>query len=181
MKLPSYPSFLAALTGGLIFGFTLAAMGQDSASGPVSTGTIMEVSPEQGTVTLRSDQNQKSLFYYRMGQTQILTAAGTPMTLDDVRPGMLATVHYTILGNRWYVGRLSVAEGPVTPLPANLQVPPMLTVPENRALRSKAATDRDITTQPGTKAGIDNDITTQRGSKAETDNDITTQPGSTRR
>jgi hypothetical protein len=48
-------------------------------------------------------------------------------------------------------------------------------VPE---LRSRAANDGDITTQPGSRALIDNDITTQPGSKAAIDNDITTQPGS---
>jgi hypothetical protein len=85
---------------------------------------------------------------------------------------MQVTVQYAERGERWYISKVLVPE----------PNPPVVGAPiyTERGETSRAATDGDITTQPGKKATIDNDITTQPASKATIDNDITTQPGSTK-
>jgi len=138
---------------------------------PVSTGTVLGLAPAAGTLTIRSDQTSSALTFYGMERANIFTSDGGVAVIDNVQPGMRVTVQYAVRGNRWYISKVILPED---------RPPVVLNVPAAvfPALRSRAANDGDITTQPGSRALIDNDITTQPGSKAAIDNDITTQPGS---
>ena len=148
-----------------------AAVPETQAQEPVSTGIIQGMVPKAGTLILRSDQTTRPITFYGMDRANIFTADGKAATVADLQPGMKATIQYAVRENRWYISKIILAEqrgNAVVGAPINA----------DPALRTKAATDGDITTQPGAKAAVDNDITTQPANRAATDGDITTQPAS---
>jgi hypothetical protein len=165
------------------------------AQDPVHTGTVISVSPDQGTLTLRRTETGTPVVYYGMKVANIMMNDGKVATIGNVTPGMMATVFYKLQGNQMFVSKMLIQEGDgsttgnasgtAATAPASVPaasgaaapVPAAGLTPGTAAgLTSKAARDGDITTQPGSKAATDRDITTQPGSKAATDNDITTQP-----
>ena len=165
MKTRSFTSLLAAAA--LWLGSAVVSQAQE----PVSTGIVQGLVPKAGTLTLRSDQTSRPITFYGMDRANIYAADGRPAVVADLQPGMQVTVQYAVRGNRWYISKVLLSEqrpAPIASAPVNAEP----------ALRSRAATDRDITTQPGSRAAIDYDITTQPGNNAAYDNDITTQPAS---
>jgi hypothetical protein len=142
------------------------------AQGPVTTGTVVSVTKEAGTIIVNSTQTGKPITMYGLEKAAVMNPTGTALTLADVKPGALVSVHYQPRGDRWFVSRIVVPEK----APAVPNATPSLTVPEVAAAKSKAANDGDITTQPGTKARIDGDRTTQPGKKDPADPDITKRP-----
>ncbi len=143
------------------------------AQDPVSTGIVQGVATKTGALTIRSNETSRPITFYGMEKASIARESGTPAALADVQPGMQVTVRYAVRGDRWYINKVL--------LPDATSAPALATIPagSDPALRSPAARDGDITTQPGSKAMIDRDITTQPGSKAAIDRDITTQPTGT--
>ena len=157
MKTSSFSSLLAAAVVGL--GTITVSQAQE----PVSTGTIQGFVPRAGTLTLRSDQTSRPITFYGVDRANIFTEDGQPAVIGDLQTGMKATVQYAVRGKRWYIskiilpGQRAVADqGQAAATGAPLYLDP--------ALRTPAAMDDDITTQPGSKARIDNDITTRPGS-----------------
>ena len=140
------------------------------AQGPVTTGTVVSVAKEGGTIIVNSTQTGKPITLYGLEKASVMNSTGTALTIADVKPGALVSVHYQPRGDRWFVSRIVVPETPAATVPA---ATPTLTTSEAAALRSKAANDGDITTEPGTKARIDGDRTTQPGKKDPADPDIT--------
>lgn len=136
-------------------------------SGPISTGTVVALDPQNATMIVQSNETRGPITFYGMNKARVETGSGRVVTFADVQPKMPVTVHYTPVEGRWFVGRVLIpdaqAVAPVAPL----------TSAEEKALRSKAANDGDITTEPGVKARIDDDITTQPGKKDPLDPDIT--------
>lgn len=172
-----------------------------TAQQPVTTGTVVGVSKEEGTITIRrTEQPAAPITFHGMDKTNLQMADGQVATIDGVTPGMMATVYYSQVGNKMMVSKVQVqaaragtaagvttttssptkGSSTVTTAPANPPVSSAVPITPGTAaaVRSKAANDGDITTQPGSKAAVDGDITTQPGSKAAVDGDITTQPGS---
>lgn len=138
---------------------------------PVSTGTVASVAKDAGTMILNSTQTGKPITFYGLEKSKVMTSTGTALTLGDVKPGMLVSVHYQPQGDRWMVGRIVVPEDARRPaVPAST---PVLTTGESAALKTKAANDGDITTNPSNKARIDGDRTTQPSRKDPADPDIT--------
>jgi len=142
-----------------------------AAQSPVSTGTVASVAKEGGTMILNSTQTGKPITFYGLDKSKIMNSTGAALTLADVKPGMLVSVHYQPQGDRWMVGRIVVPADATRPtVPAST---PVLTAGESAALKTKAANDGDITTNPSNKARIDGDRTTQPSRKDPADPDIT--------
>src|SRR5688500_10695430 len=154
--------------------FFLAAIsllaGPLRAQGPVTTGTVVSVAKEGGTMIVNSTQTGKPITLYGLEKASVMNSTGTALTIADVKPGTLVSIHYQPRGDRWFVSRIVVPETPPVTVPA---ATPPLTTSQAAALRSQAAPDGDITTQPGTKARPDGDRTTQPGKKDPADPDIT--------
>ncbi len=137
----------------------------------VSTGLVQGLAPRAGILTLRSDQTSRPITFYGIDRATIFTADGQPALIGDLQPGMQATVQYAMRGKRWYISKIILAaQRPSVVVGAPLYV--------NPALRSPAALDGDITTQPANNAAFDGDITTRPANNAAFDGDITTRPGS---
>ena len=137
------------------------------AQGPMTTGTVKDVTKKPWTVTVLSDQTRRPIVYSGMEKAVVQFGSGKPATLRDVEVGQYVSVVYDVRGRNLIVNKLVIPD-PKPPVPAI-----SLTRSERRALGSKAARDNDITTQPGSKARIDNDITTKPGIKDPGDRDIT--------
>src|SRR5688500_379565 len=146
--------------------FFLAAIsllaGPLRAQGPVTTGTVVSVAKEGGTMIVNSTQTGKPITLYGLQKASVMNPTGTALTSPDVNPGALVSVHYQPRGTRGFVSRIVVPETPPATVPA---ATPTLTTAEAAAVRSKAANDGDITTEPGTKARLDGDRTPQPGKK----------------
>ncbi len=83
----------------------------------VTTGIIDKVAPEHGHFRLRSYQlGGRPLTFYRMTDINFLTVSGVPLTLEDLQPGMQATVIYVISNNMWVI--LKVILPDPEPVPA---------------------------------------------------------------
>ena len=141
-----------------------------AAQGPVSTGTVMSVEKQAGVMVLNSAQTNKPVTFFGLEKSKVMSAAGPEMTLGDLKPGMLVSVHYQPVGDRWMVGRIVIPSDTPSPVPA---ATPFLTTKESAEAKSKVATDNDRTTNPGIKARVDGDRTTQPGRKDPADPDIT--------
>jgi hypothetical protein len=139
--------------------------------GVVSTGRITNVSNQAGVIALRVDQTGAQLVFEGMNNVPIYFADGRAASFADLEVDRHATIYYGSQGGRWVVAKVMLGAPPTPVAPA-----PAATHSEERALKSPAANDGDITTQPGTKARIDNDITTKPGSKDPLEHDITRKP-----
>lgn len=70
----------------------------------VTTGIIDKVDPAHGSFRLRSYQlGGRPLTFYRMTDINFLTVSGVPLTLEDLEPGMQATVVYVVSNNMWVI------------------------------------------------------------------------------
>lgn len=145
------------------------------AQGPVNTGLVQNLSKEQGTLTLRTEQSGGgSIVYHGMGKAEILTAGGKPASLSDVSVGQRVSVFYKKSGDQWLISRVLIPEpAPATATTATAAPATTAVAP---AATSRAATDGDITTQPAKKAATDGDRTTRAPNTAGTDGDRTTRP-----
>ncbi len=86
------------------------------AQGPVSTGTIQDVSREDGILRLRPEQSgSKPIIYYGMDKADIQTVAGKAAKLADIAPGMLVSVFYAKQNDRWVVSKVLIPDAPVVP------------------------------------------------------------------
>ena len=134
----------------------------------MSPGTIASFSKEDGTMKLLPESRTgRPLLFTNMNKAPVQYASGAMGSTYDLKAGQSAAIYYRKVGERWYVSRIVI---PDPPKPVATR---SLTRAERHALGSKAANDRDITTQPGSKALIDRDITTQPGKKMPWDRDIT--------
>ncbi|HEV7868529.1 MAG TPA: hypothetical protein VGO90_12665 [Chthoniobacteraceae bacterium] len=106
MKLPLFRLLSPALAAGLFLGSISQAWSQQ----PVSTGPIVSVGPDPGTITLRSQQSSAPVTYHGMDKANIMTASGRIATVAEVKPGMPATVYYSKEGNRWIVSKLLIPD-----------------------------------------------------------------------
>jgi hypothetical protein len=158
------------VTGWTLFCGSLFAQ-SEIPQGLVSTGRVVAVSPQAGDVALRVDQTGATLVFQGLGATPLFFNSGQRASFADVQVDRHVTVYYSSVAGRWVVGKVLLADPP-----ALAPLPPVLTRTEEKALEGKAANDRDITTQPGSKARIDNDITTKPGSKDPAEHDITRLP-----
>jgi hypothetical protein len=149
----------------------LLIAGSALAQGIFTSGTITAYSRETGQLTLQRDSRLKPLVFQRMNNVPVMLASGEMIPTTELWAGQKATVHWEKAGNHWIVSKVVVAE--VAPRVRQRPIQVALPRAERWALTSKAATDRDITTQPGAKAIIDRDITTQPGTKQPWDRDIT--------
>jgi hypothetical protein len=138
-------------------------------AGPVSTGSVVSIDRPGGLMVILSTETRGPITFFGMDKARIETRTGRVATFADLQPKMPVTVYYTPVEGRWYVARVLIPEPQAVPAAAGSE----LTSGEQKALRSKAANDGDITTEPGVKARIDDDITTQPGKKDPRDPDIT--------
>ncbi|MDQ3623911.1 MAG: hypothetical protein M3463_15720 [Verrucomicrobiota bacterium] len=137
------------------------------ADGPVSTGSVVSVSKENGTLVIDAAQSSAGrLTFYGMDRARIETVGGKPAAIGDLRPGSQVTVYYAPADKRWVISKVLIPEP--APLPA---------APAVISSKEKSLTDADPTTNPGQKAGIDNDRTTKPPGVAARDGDRTTNPG----
>jgi hypothetical protein len=143
------------------------------AQGPVSTGTIQDVSRDEGILRLRPTQSGAGpISYYGMDKADILTVGGKPAKLADLTPGMQVSVFYAKQGDRWIVSKVLIPEPtpPQTTTTTATTAAPV--VPQ-----TKAATDGDRTTVPARRdANRDGDPTTKGQGSAAIDGDRTTVP-----
>lgn len=130
------------------------------AAGPVTTGTLTAVDRKMGTMTLLSNQTGRPVKYFGMKGAVIRFDTGKAASFGDLAVGQNVMVEYANYKGRLIVANVSIPSPKPPPAP---NYPAPLTPGERRGLYSKAARDRDITTQPGSKARTDNDITTQPG------------------
>jgi hypothetical protein len=162
-------ALFALSVAGLPSAFSQEVTGSERVvAGPVSTGSVVSTSPRDGLMVIQSAQTGGPITFYGMDKARVETKTGRVATFADIRPALPVTVHYTPVDGRWYVGKVIIPEPQTEPAAATT-----LTTGEQKALKSKAANDGDITTKPGVKARIDNDITTKPGTKDPLDPDIT--------
>ena len=146
------------------------------AQAPSTTGTVIVLSREAGWVTIMPDGSQRPAYFRGMQRARYVFGNGQRASFDNLDEGQVVTVQYTRVGSRWYVAQVVLPDRSETRYPG--MPPGGLSFGERQA--GRALTDRDITTQPGSKARIDRDITTQPGSTdPRTNTDITKRPGST--
>ena len=157
--------FPAAIVTALAILSQPPVQGKEIAIAPISTGSVVSVDPDHATMVIETSPDHRALTFYGMNSAQIQTSAGRVVPMAEVTPKTPVTVYYTSIEGRWHVGKVLI--------PETQTVAPALTSAEEKALRSKAANDGDITTEPGVKARIDDDITTQPGKKDPRDPDIT--------
>ncbi len=154
----------------LAFGPGLAAA-QGVRGGPtVSTGYIIESSPEEaGALLIYSMERRRPIIFRALQGARVETASGLPAPWSALVPELSVTVQHAFRNGCWRVEKVMIPDAQALPV----YRPRMLTGAESHALRSKAYNDGDITTNPGVRARIDNDITTQPGTKDPDDPDIT--------
>jgi hypothetical protein len=124
-KLPqpeTRPSRILLLLG-LWLGLFLAGVAPAKAQLPMSTGILDFVSPESGTLRIRSDQRGgRPLLFYRMNAANIMTEGGTLLTLADLEPGMPVSIFYINQGRRgWTVFKVVIHEPAERPEPTARQ------------------------------------------------------------
>ena len=81
-----------------------------SAQELVSTGTIKEVVPKTGIVTLHSDQTTHDISFYGLERANIFTGDGKVLAVRDLQPGQRATLEYAVRGKRWYISKVILSE-----------------------------------------------------------------------
>jgi hypothetical protein len=138
-------------------------------AGPISTGSVVSANRQDGVMVILSTETRGPITFHGMNKARVETRSGRLATFADVQPKMPVTVYYTPVEGRWYVGRVLIPDTQTAVATTSSE----LTSGEQKALRSKAANDGDITTEPGVKARIDDDVTTQPGKKDPRDSDIT--------
>lgn len=165
----SFRSFSLALV--LIVGSAFSVQAQ----APSTTGTVTAFSREDGALTIVPGGSNRPVHFREMKRARYTFGSGKRASFDSLHEGQVVTVHYLRRGDRWYVANVVLPNPKDTIYPA---MPPSgYVTADRRASTSRAATDRDITTQPGTKARLDRDITTQPGSTdPRTNKDITKRP-----
>lgn len=150
----------------------LSGSPQAVAQEPVSTGIVQGVAPTTGVLTIRSAETQRPITFYGMDKATI-TAGDKAAVINDIQPGMQVTVKYAVRGDKWYISKVLLPASTSTSLTPAAAAAPVAVDP---ALRTPAARDGDITTQPGSKAAVDGDITTTPSGRAAVDDDRTTKP-----
>ena len=157
----------------LLFATLLGSAISAAAQAPGTTGTVIVLSREAGWVTIMPGGSQRPVYFRNMQRARYVYADGRRASFHHIDEGQIVTVQYTRRGNQWYVGQVILPNSSSGGRYPGL--PPSLSAVERSGLR--AATDRDITTQPGSKATTDRDITTQPGrTDPRTNTDITKRP-----
>lgn len=157
-----------AMPGAPLAGAQEVLGSQKVIAGPILTGSVVATDPANALMVVQPTETQGPITFHGMDKARIETSTGRLATFAEVQPKMPVTVYYAPIEGRWYVGRVLIPDTQAVAAPSTA-----LTTAEQRALRSKAANDADITTEPGVKARIDNDITTKPGTKDARDPDIT--------
>jgi hypothetical protein len=140
-----------------------------------TTGTVTAFSRETGQLTVVPGGSHRPVHLRDMKRAVYLYGSGRRASFDNLQEGQVITVEYVRRGDRWYVGKVVLPNPTDRPYPA--MPPGGLDVATRRASTSRAASDRDITTQPGSKARFDGDRTTQPGTTdPRTNTDITKRP-----
>jgi hypothetical protein len=129
----------------------------------IFSGTVVGVSPENGTMILANGPSARLTLSGLQG-ARIRSADGSVVPIERLRAGMKVSVAYVARGQQWVVSRILV------PAESQPDVAPVITDPRYRTLF-----DADPTTNPGAKAGVDGDITTKPPNSANRDDDITTR------
>ncbi len=101
----------------------LAGLAPAQAQLPMTSGTLDFVSPESGTLRIRSDQRGgRPVLFYGMNSANIMTEGGTLLTLADLEPGMPVSIFFVNQGRRgWAVLKVVTHEPQVRPEPAARQ------------------------------------------------------------
>lgn len=145
------------------------------AQAPSTTGTVTAFSRETGQLTVLPGSSNRPVHFRDMKRARYVYGSGRRASFDHLEQGQVITVEYIRRGDRWYVGHVMLPNPDQRAYPA--MPPGGFVSSERRAATGRAANDRDITTQPGTKARIDRDITTQPGTTdPRTNTDITKRP-----
>ena len=105
---------------GVWTGLLLAGLASARAQLPMTTGTLDFVSPESGTLRIRSDQRGgRPVLFYGMNSANIMTEGGTLLTLADLEPGMPVSIFFVNQGRRgWAVLKVVTHEPQARPEPA---------------------------------------------------------------
>jgi hypothetical protein len=113
----------------------------------VSTGLIQGIQPQEGTITLRSDQTQNTTTFFGVDKAQIFSSDGQPMALGGLQLGTRVTINFAQREGRMYVQKI------ITPpaAPAVKSFPVNVEPSNSRA--SMMANDGDITTHSDKKRG----------------------------
>ncbi len=121
---------------------------------PVITGVLDYVSPNSGTLRVRSEHGAyRPVMFYRMNSASIMTETGSLVTVADLAPGMEVTIYFSRYGQRWAVSKVLIRD----PAPSN----PGESWPVESEYRITAADlDGDPTTRGPDSAAFDNDPTT---------------------
>ncbi len=161
-----------------IFGSLVLFISQLMYAGPVptkgavvNTGVITAIDREAGGITIHSAETQSPIRFLGLDRATIQFANGTPASFSDVAMSQMITVQYDLEKD------IPIVHKVLLPNPEPAGNTNRVTGSAAAPLRTQAAQDGDITTQPGRAARIDGDITTQPGQAAAIDGDPTTQPG----
>ena len=104
---------LQAATG-TVFGIT----------GPILTGVVDFVDPEQGLLRVRCAQSgYQPRLLHGMENANFLTESGVAMTLADIQPGMQVTIQLGRRGREWMIARVLLHDTPQTRPLAGLDQP----------------------------------------------------------
>jgi hypothetical protein len=154
--------FAANLSAGC-FAMLILLLQAAPAQNLVFSGTVVGVSPENGTMILANGPSAR-LTLSGLHSARIRSVDGSLVPIDRLRAGMKVSVAYVAHGQQWVVSRILV------PAESQPDVAPVITDPRYRTLF-----DGDWTTNPGAKAAVDGDITTKPPNSANRDGDITTR------
>ncbi len=91
-------------------------------TGPVLTGVVDLVDPEQGLLRVRCTQMaNQPVFFHGMDNANFLTESGVAMTLAEIRPGMQVTIQFARWGRGWMISRVLLHDNFMTRPPAETE------------------------------------------------------------
>lgn len=91
-------------------------------------GSVTEYTPTSNSVIIRSASNPEPVRYSVTKETTVVNQAGEPMTIDTLRSGLPAEVHYHRVGDQIVASRIVVNSSSTTTTTAPAAVAPSTTV-----------------------------------------------------
>src|SRR5262245_11931018 len=86
------------------------AQQKEISQGIVSTGKIVDVSKETGSLTLRSQQTVKDLVFRGLQSTPVYFSTGRRASFADIEPGQPATLCHAPSGRRWFISKIVIPD-----------------------------------------------------------------------
>lgn len=103
-------NMIHSLAVAVVLGTPVMGQQKEISQGIVSTGKIVDVSKETGSLTLRSQQTVKDLVFRGLQTTPVYFSTGRRASFADIEPGKPATLYHAPSGKRWIISKIVIPD-----------------------------------------------------------------------